>query len=147
METKEGDTVVVVYFDDIEKKELCPVFKAYRTHKVAKQRPAPVVIYDYYDNCEIKIIFKFQKFITYLFIARRATQFYSAKTAGLCDICDEEDCGETCKVKAYKRVSERSEKSLNNEPRAADEKDVSSQLSSPITILVLIAITRIILRV
>ena len=64
METKEGDTVVVVYFDDIEKKELCPVFKAYRTHKVAKQRPAPVIIYDYYDNCECKenifelIIFK-----------------------------------------------------------------------------------------
>lgn len=52
VETKDGDTVVIVYFDDLEKKEICPVFKAFRTHKVAKQRPAPVVIYDYYDNCK-----------------------------------------------------------------------------------------------
>lgn len=52
VETKDGDTIVVVYFDDMDKKEICPVFKAYRTHKVAKQKPAPVLIYDYYDNCE-----------------------------------------------------------------------------------------------
>jgi CD109 antigen len=52
VETKEGDTVVVVYFDDLEQKELCPVFQAYLTHKVAKQKPAPVVIYDYYDSCK-----------------------------------------------------------------------------------------------
>jgi hypothetical protein len=52
VETKEGDTVVVVYFDELEKKEVCPVFKAYRTHKVANQKPAPVIIYDYYDSCK-----------------------------------------------------------------------------------------------
>lgn len=53
VETKDGDTVVIVYFDDLDKKEICPTFKAYRTHKVAMQKPAPVVIYDYYDNCKI----------------------------------------------------------------------------------------------
>jgi hypothetical protein len=52
--------VVIIYFDDVDKMELRPQIKAYRTHKVAKQKPAPVMIYDYYDNCELnlKIIFK-----------------------------------------------------------------------------------------
>lgn len=44
--------MVVVYFDDVGAKKLCPVFKAYRTHGVALQKPVPVIIYDYYDNCE-----------------------------------------------------------------------------------------------
>lgn len=70
VETKDGDTVVVVYFDDMDKKEICPVFKAYRTSKVAKQKPAPVMIYDYYDNCKLsrtpiklKLIFRFLKLV------------------------------------------------------------------------------------
>ena len=61
VETKDADTVVVVYFDEIERTELCPVFKAYRTHKVAKQRPAPVVIYDYYDSCKYNIYLIFMR--------------------------------------------------------------------------------------
>lgn len=59
---------MVVYFDDMDKKEICPVFKAYRTSKVAKQKPAPVMIYDYYDNCKLirspmklKLISRFSK--------------------------------------------------------------------------------------
>lgn len=32
-------------------KEYCPTISAYRTHKVAKQKPVPVSIYDYYDSC------------------------------------------------------------------------------------------------
>lgn len=52
VETKEGETVVVIYFDDVSSKSLCPVVKAYRTHSVAKQKPAPVIIYDYYDSCK-----------------------------------------------------------------------------------------------
>lgn len=47
---------MVVYFDDMDKKEICPVFKAYRTHKVANQKPAPVVIYDYYDTCKFGFV-------------------------------------------------------------------------------------------
>jgi CD109 antigen len=55
VETKEGDTIVIVYFDDIDTAKLCPNIKAYRTHRVAKQKPSPLVIYDYYDNCEYKL--------------------------------------------------------------------------------------------
>lgn len=52
VELKDGDTVVVMYFDSLDRNELCPTVSAFRTHKVAKQKPAPVVIYDYYDNCK-----------------------------------------------------------------------------------------------
>lgn len=51
-ETKNADTVAILYFDSITLKELCPTINAYRTHKVAKQKPAAVKIYDYYDNCK-----------------------------------------------------------------------------------------------
>lgn len=53
IETKDSETVVIVYFDDVGETKICPEFKAYRTHSVAKQKPAPVVIYDYYDNCKL----------------------------------------------------------------------------------------------
>lgn len=61
VETKNGDTVVVVYFDHLTRKELCPTLDAFRTQKVAEQRPAAVTIYDYYDNCEFtnRFFFKF----------------------------------------------------------------------------------------
>lgn len=52
METKDGDTVVMIYFDDILETQLTVPVKAYRTHGVAKQKPAPIIIYDYYDNCK-----------------------------------------------------------------------------------------------
>jgi CD109 antigen len=52
VETKESETIVVIYFDDVGSMSLCPVVKAYRTHSVAKQKPAPVIIYDYYDSCK-----------------------------------------------------------------------------------------------
>lgn len=32
--------------------EYCPTISAFRTHKVAKQKPAPVTVYDYYDQCK-----------------------------------------------------------------------------------------------
>lgn len=59
VETKEGDTVVIMYFDNLDRNEVCPTLTAYRTHKVANQKPAPVTVYDYYDN---------SKFIGYLLI-------------------------------------------------------------------------------
>lgn len=51
VETRNGDTTVIVYFDHLTRKELCPTLDAFRTQKVADQRPAAVTIYDYYDNC------------------------------------------------------------------------------------------------
>ncbi|XP_068084683.1 CD109 antigen isoform X2 [Anabrus simplex] len=78
VETKEGDTVVMLYFDKMMREEFCPTVSAFRTHKVAKQKPVPVTIYDYYDS------------------SRRARQFYEPRIATLCDICEGEDCGDVC---------------------------------------------------
>lgn len=77
--------------------------------------------------------------------ARRATQFYKAKQADLCDICEGDDCGEACKIRAQKRISTRSEKSQAEEVASAEkpDKDSSNKLSSPFTIMILIAITKI----
>ena len=74
VETERDDTKVVVYFETITKKEKCYTIEAFRTHRVANQKPAPVVVYDYYDQ------------------SRRARSFYDVVPASLCDICEEEDC-------------------------------------------------------
>ncbi|XP_071630313.1 thioester-containing protein 1 allele R1-like [Temnothorax longispinosus] len=50
VETRNGDTMVVLYFDKMVKEEYCPTESAFRTHKVAKQKPVPVSVYDYYDS-------------------------------------------------------------------------------------------------
>jgi len=68
------DTRVIIYFDSISKKEVCPTLEAFRTHRVANQKPAPVIVYDYYDQ------------------SRRARSFYDIVPATLCDICEEDDC-------------------------------------------------------
>lgn len=79
-------------------------------------------------------------------LARRATQFYRGKQTNLCDICEGEDCSEACKIRTAKRISERSESSQPNDSKSSS-KDHSNQLSSPVTILIIIAITKLILRV
>lgn len=56
------------------REELCPTVSAFRTHKVAKQRPVPVTLYDYYDQ------------------SRRARAFYSPLIATELDICEGDDC-------------------------------------------------------
>ncbi|XP_015122489.1 CD109 antigen isoform X1 [Diachasma alloeum] len=78
VETRNGDTMVVLYFDKMVRKEYCPTVSAFRTHKVAKQKPVPVSIYDYYDS------------------SRRARVFYEPRVSTLCDICEGEDCGDLC---------------------------------------------------
>ncbi|XP_055599444.1 thioester-containing protein 1 allele R1-like isoform X26 [Uranotaenia lowii] len=87
VELKDGDTIVVLYFDSLDRNELCPTISAFRTHKVAKQKPAPVMIYDYYDNTRI------------------ARQFYEGPQATLCDICDGDECKDACKIKPQKQRS------------------------------------------
>jgi len=37
--------------------EYCPTISAFQTHKVANQKPVPVTVYDYYDQCEYKQIY------------------------------------------------------------------------------------------
>jgi CD109 antigen len=88
VETKEDDTVVVMYFNNLDGTEICPTVTGFRTHKVANQKPAPVIIYDYYDN------------------TRRARQFYHAPESTLCDICESDDCIEKCTPKAELQKSD-----------------------------------------
>jgi CD109 antigen len=85
VETKNGDTMVVLYFDKMVQQEYCPTVSAFRTHKVAKQQPVPVSIYDYYDS------------------SRRARAFYEPKRTTLCDLCEDEDCEDICVSKPGKR--------------------------------------------
>lgn len=55
VETKNGDTVFVVYFDHFDvRREICPIFNAFRAHEVTKQKPVPISIYDYYDSSKLK---------------------------------------------------------------------------------------------
>lgn len=53
VETTNGETVANIYFDQmIANEEICLEVQAYRSHKVAENKPVPVRIYDYYDSCE-----------------------------------------------------------------------------------------------
>jgi CD109 antigen len=74
VETKDGDTVVIIYYDDIDKTPSKTDIKACRAFRVAKQKPAPIVIYDYYDTCKSKknlSIFTFIKGFFFLFSTKR----------------------------------------------------------------------------
>merc|ERR1711874_849762 len=74
VDTEKSDTKVILYFDSLTKREVCPTIEAFRTHRVANQKPAPVLVYDYYDQ------------------SRRARSFYDVVPATLCDICEDDDC-------------------------------------------------------
>lgn len=53
VETKNGDSVVVLYFDKLVQNEpVCPLINTFRIFKVAEQKPVPIIVYDYYDSCE-----------------------------------------------------------------------------------------------
>lgn len=56
---KNGDTLVVVYFDNMTPVPVCPVIKAFRNCDVAFQKPSAVVVYDYYDNSKLFLEKKF----------------------------------------------------------------------------------------
>uniref|UniRef100_A0A2H8TEP0 TEP1-F n=1 Tax=Melanaphis sacchari TaxID=742174 RepID=A0A2H8TEP0_9HEMI len=78
VETKDGDTVVMLYFDKMMAQEYCPTISAFQTHKVANQKPVPVTVYDYYDQ------------------SRRARVFYEPRKATPCEICEDSDCTKMC---------------------------------------------------
>ncbi|KAJ6642136.1 CD109 antigen [Pseudolycoriella hygida] len=79
IETKNANTVVVIYLDNVSANQICLKVIAYRICQIADQRPVAVQVYDYYNT------------------ARRKTVFYQIKTKGLCGICVENDCKESCK--------------------------------------------------
>ncbi|XP_070070942.1 thioester-containing protein 1 allele S1 isoform X7 [Drosophila takahashii] len=79
VETKNSDSTVIVYFDSLTPGDVrCLPVEASKAHAVAKQKPASVSLYDYYDT------------------ERRATEYYQVQSS-LCDICEGSDCGEGCK--------------------------------------------------
>jgi len=74
-----GDTKVILYFESLGRSEICPTISAFRTFRVANQKPAYVLVYDYYDQ------------------SRRARSFYGVDASHLCDISDDSyvnDCGD-----------------------------------------------------
>lgn len=75
IELKDSSSKLVVYFAHLYKdKEVCIPMQAFRSHAVAQQKPASIIIYDYYDN------------------SQKVTTFYEFDS-NLCDICDgEEEC-------------------------------------------------------
>uniref|UniRef100_A0A2M3ZFL5 TEP1-F n=1 Tax=Anopheles braziliensis TaxID=58242 RepID=A0A2M3ZFL5_9DIPT len=50
IETKRGDTTLVLYFDNIGETSVTLTVIAYRKHEVTDVKPANAIIYDYYDN-------------------------------------------------------------------------------------------------
>ncbi|XP_037817547.1 murinoglobulin-1 [Lucilia sericata] len=78
-ELKNSDSLLVVYFDHLYKNdEQCLMIEAFRTHAVAMQKPAPIVLYDYYDT------------------SKKVTSFYEIESK-LCDICESEEECSKCK--------------------------------------------------
>lgn len=52
IETKNGDTVAIIYFDYLTLDPINVKIDGFREHNVDEQKPASIVIYDYYDNGE-----------------------------------------------------------------------------------------------
>jgi len=54
-------------------KEYCPTISAFQTHKVANQKPVPVTVYDYYDQCKwceqtkLDVMFLTKNILNYFF--------------------------------------------------------------------------------
>lgn len=50
IETKNGDTVAIIYFDHLTTEPITLKIDGFREHLVEEQKPASISIYDYYDN-------------------------------------------------------------------------------------------------
>lgn len=54
VETKNDETLAVIYFDHLSKDPISLKINGFRHHLVNEQKPVPIVIYDYYDNGEMR---------------------------------------------------------------------------------------------
>lgn len=81
IETAEGDTKVIIYFDKVTRNEICLTVPAHRASKVSNNRPIAVSIYDYYNR------------------QQTARIFYEPDQASSCDICDQDTCSALCSSK------------------------------------------------
>ncbi|XP_055839803.1 thioester-containing protein 1 allele R1-like [Episyrphus balteatus] len=78
--TKNSQSIVIVYFYNLNAKQHCVPINAVKSHAVANLKPTPIVAYDFYDN------------------DKRSVNFYEVKSL-LCDLCQGSDCGENCLLK------------------------------------------------
>uniref|UniRef100_A0A1B0BJ33 TEP1-F n=1 Tax=Glossina palpalis gambiensis TaxID=67801 RepID=A0A1B0BJ33_9MUSC len=79
VDTESSNTKVIVYLDGlVEGEQVCVTIVADKAFAVAKQKPVPVTLYDYYNS------------------AYRGTEYYRIESS-LCDICEGDDCGTACK--------------------------------------------------
>jgi CD109 antigen len=76
-ETEDSDTKLIIYFDSISKEPKCVDLYASLTHPVAKQAPAHIKLYDYYDT------------------TKQASASYEGPKISICDICEYD---KTCKL-------------------------------------------------
>nr|BAR45612.1 thioester-containing protein 1 [Scolopendra japonica] len=77
VETKDGDSVVVIYFDKIGE-QVCVTAMAERKIMIADVKPALVQVYDYYKP------------------EKRGEAFYNPPALSKCEICQNEECKQTC---------------------------------------------------
>lgn len=115
VETQKRNTVVIIYFDYLDRREVCPTLHAYKVVKVTNHKPVPVIMYDYYDNGKTSwacdtihttylLIINHFPLTLFAITVRRARQFYRAPKSQICDICEYANCGSLCE-KAEKRES------------------------------------------
>lgn len=58
IETKNADTVAVIYLDHLTTETVSLKIDGFREHIVDEQKPASIVIYDYYDNGENLFVYQ-----------------------------------------------------------------------------------------
>lgn len=51
-ETRNADTIAVIYFENIGKEVLKIPVRGMQTIEVKELKPASIVVYDYYDSCK-----------------------------------------------------------------------------------------------
>ncbi len=65
VETKNGDTVAMIYLENLESNGICIKIGVIRAHIVLDQKPVLIHVYDYYDTCK----FAFKIFNCYVCFA------------------------------------------------------------------------------
>lgn len=117
IETADGDTKVVIYFDKLTREEICLTVPAHQVSKVSNNKPMPVTVYDYYNRQEAARI------------------FYEPQPASSCDICDSDTCSEACSSARTKPKKSDRLISLHEQRRlsagSGGSGDMNANLTSP----------------